>query len=247
VCRVVDLQHVSRRAARPRWLVAVGAAALLLSVWAGAVPGAVRAISMPEAREVVQQGYDDTENPTSSQILASPFRSRDPAGATEAVLGYLVMAGLALVVVVGLWLVVRHLLRPSEREPLAAPDAAVDLDLEELARAVSTGAQDRLAALAEGTPAQGVIAAWTHLEASVHAAGVSLPVSRTSTEVTVEVLRHFPVDRAVLGDLAGLYREARWSRHPMTEEDRERAAAAYRALDDAVRAPTPPPVGRDRG
>ena len=244
---MVDLKELATASARPRWLVAIGSLALVLAIWAGSVPGAVRAISMPDAGEVVQQGYDDTENPTSSQILASPFRSRGPSGDVEALLGYVVMGGLALFVAVGLWLLVRHLLRPSDREPLAAPDAALDLDLEELARSVASGTDDRLEALAAGTPAQGVIAAWAHLEASVHAAGVVLPVSRTSSEVTLEVLRSFSVDHEALGDLAELYREARWSGHALTEDDRDRAGAAFRALDAAVRAAATPAGRPTRG
>jgi hypothetical protein len=64
--------------------------------------------------------------------------------------------------------------------------------------------------------------------------------------VSVDVLRRFAVDPETLTTLAGLYREARWSRHPLTEDDRARAAAAYRTLDADVRAATPAP-GAPRG
>ena len=104
---------------------------------------------------------------------------------------------------------------------------------------MSGDASQRLDALSVGTPAQGIIAAWTHLEATLHEAGVPLPPSRTSTEVSLDVLRRFSVDEATLRTLADLYREARWSRHPLTEDDRSRAAAAYGALDAALRAGMP--------
>ena len=64
------------------------------------------------------------------------------------------------------------------------------------------------------------------------------------------MLTRFAVAPDVLRTLADLYREARWSRHPLTEADRATAATAYRALDADLRAivtadtlPAPPPVG----
>ena len=107
----------------------------------------------------------------------------------------------------------------------------------------------RLESLSYGTPAQGIIAAWARLEATLRDVGVPLSASRTASEVCVEVLARFDVAPDALRTLADLYREARWSRHRLTEEDRARAAAAYRALDADLRAivtartsPAPPPV-----
>ena len=61
------------------------------------------------------------------------------------------------------------------------------------------------------------------------------------------MLRRFSVDPDTLRTLAALYREARWSHHPLTEDDRARAAAAYRALDADVRAGMPQPSPARRG
>ena len=114
---------------------------------------------------------------------------------------------------------------------------------------MSADAEQRLESLSYGTPAQGIIAAWTRLEATLHDVGVPLPASRTAGEVCVEVLARFAVAPDALRTLADLYREARWSRHPLTEADRATAATAYRALDADLRAivtarrsPAPPPV-----
>jgi hypothetical protein len=112
---------------------------------------------------------------------------------------------------------------------------------------VSGDASERLDALSAGTPAEGIIAAWTHLEATLHETGLALPPSRTSTEVSLDVLRRFPVDETTLRTLADLYREARWSKHPLTEDDRSRAAAAYGALDAALRAGMPQASRGSRG
>ena len=137
----------------------------------------------------------------------------------------------------------RRLARTARPRVADAPD----LDLEALALAVSGDASQRLDALSVGTPAQGIIAAWTHLEATLHETGLPLPPSRTSTEVSLDVLRRFSVDEATLRTLADLYREARWSRHPLTEDDRSRAAAAYGALDAALRAGMPQGTRGTRG
>jgi hypothetical protein len=115
-----------------------------------------------------------------------------------------------------------------------AVDAAPVLDLAALSVAVAADAPERAAALSSGTPAQGVIAAWTRLEGTLLEAGVPLPASRTSSETTFDVLRHFSVDPATLNTLADLYREARWSRHALTEKDRARAVEAYAALVTAI-------------
>jgi hypothetical protein len=233
---------------RPRWVVAIGGATLAAAVWASATPGAVRAITAPPRRPVVQQGYDDTPNFTASELLGAKFVGpRRAAQGVEGVIGYVIVGSLALLVAVCLWVTVRQLLDRTERPDLAAVDPGVDVDLEELARSVAAGAEDRLVALSAGTPAEGVVAAWTLLEASVHAAGVPLSASRTSSEVAVEVLRRFPVDDTTLRGLAELYREARWSRHPLTEDDRTRAAEAYRTLGAAVSATAPSSRGRARG
>jgi hypothetical protein len=133
----------------------------------------------------------------------------------------------------------------EDRTPEVAD--ATDLDLEALALAVSGDASERLDALSAGTPAEGIIAAWTHLEATLHETGLALPPSRTSTEVSLDVLRRFPVDETTLRTLADLYREARWSKHPLTEDDRSRAAAAYGALDAALRAGMPQASRGSRG
>ena len=113
------------------------------------------------------------------------------------------------------------------------------------------GAAERLDALMTGTPAPGIIAAWAHLEGSLQDAGVPLPVSRTSSEVSLEVLSRFTVDPERVHTLAALFREARWSRHRFTEDDRAAAASAYRDLDADLRAqlrrPVPQGIRRQRG
>lgn len=249
---MLDVRDVLLRLGRPRGILLVGALGLLVALWAAAVPrppGTVSdAVFGGPSR---QRGYDDTANPTVSEMLGSAYRGpREGASVLEGVLGYAVFAMLVGILVVCLVLVVRAFLAVRDRPPPPA-DEAPDLDLEALAVAVAAGSDERLAALTAGTPAEGVIAAWAHLEAALHAAKVPLPPSRTSTEVTLDVLRRFDVDDGTLRRLAALYREARWSHHPLTEDDRSAAASAYRDLEAAVRSapagPAVPPGAGRRG
>ncbi|HSO65454.1 MAG TPA: DUF4129 domain-containing protein [Ornithinibacter sp.] len=217
---------------------ALGVLTLLFVVWAAAIPRPERVIPGLRGGPGVRQIGADDELPGGMGDF-----DRDVSGGTgattsdtvAAIVGWtavgLVVAGAAL----GLVLLVRAWWRGRDRRTPAAADAP-GLDLEALAVAVTADASDRLSALSAGTPAEGIVAAWSHLEATLREAGVPLPPSRTSSEVSLDVLRRYPVDPATLATLAGLYREARWSHHPLTEADRARAATAYRALDADQRA-----------
>lgn len=102
------------------------------------------------------------------------------------------------------------------------PAAAVDVVPEALLEAAVEG--ERL--VARGVPSDAVIAAWVALEDACRAAGIRDDQSRTSTELVTAVLRSHRVERAPLDTLGGLYREARFSTHPIGEEHRSAARAA---------------------
>lgn len=216
---------------------AMGVLTLLFVVWAAAIPRPERVIpGLREGLEVRQVGANDELPGGGGDLEVTPSGQAGLAvGDTIGqVLGWAAVALVVLVAVLGLVIVLRALLARDHRTPAAAD--APDLDLEAVAVAVSGDASDRLAALSAGTPAEGIVAAWSHLEATLREAGVPLPPSRTSSEVSLDVLRRYAVDPETLSTLAGLYREARWSHHPLTEADRARAAAAYRSLDADLRA-----------
>ena len=221
--------------------------ALLAVVWAAAVPRPERVIpSLRPGLEVDQEapaegfgGYDPDV-----PVARDPTGGAETSDALAALLGWGAFVLVGLMAGVALWFLVRYLVASArERRRPLPPDVVADLDLDVLAVAVATGAGGRMDALSAGTPAEGVIAAWVHLEATLHEAGVPLAPSRTSTEVALDVLRRFAVDPVTLRTLADLYREARWSRHELTEDDRVRAGEAYRALDADVRAGLPQTQG----
>ena len=222
---------------------------LLVVVWAAAAPRPARVIpGLHDDALVEQQAAADTfatfDPDLSLKRVPGPWNQTSDAVAL--VLGWATIAVLVAGAAFCVFLMVRAWLAGREDRTPPVADAP-DLDLEALALAVSGDASQRLDALSAGSPAEGIIAAWTHLEATLHEAGLPLPPARTSTEVSVDVLRRFSVDETTLRTLADLYREARWSRHPLTEDDRGRAAAAYGSLDAALRGGMPERSRSGRG
>lgn len=127
---------------------------------------------------------------------------------------------LAAVVIIVLVAVGRALVdRWRTREVAEDQVAAADIVPEVLLEAVLEGERQ----LERGTPANAVIAAWVALEDACRAAGVRDDDSRTAAELVTAVLRSHRVDRAPLDTLAALYREARFSSHPIGEDKRSTA------------------------
>jgi hypothetical protein len=91
-------------------------------------------------------------------------------------------------------------------------------------------AEARLALLREGEPRNAIVACWVDLEDSASAAGLPRHPAETSAEYTVRVLHTWDIAPAALGGLAELYREARYSRHPVTEAHRARASEQLTAV-----------------
>ena len=226
---------------RPPYVAALGVLTLLVVVWAAGAPRPARVIAGPHDDAILEQeaaadGFATFDADLTLERVPGPWN--EVSDGLALVLGWATIAVLVLGAGFCVFVMVRSVLAGREARTPTAADAP-DLDLEALALAVASDTSQRLDALSAGTPAQGIIAAWNHLEATLHEAGLPLPPSRTSTEVSLDVLRRFSVDEATLRTLADLYREARWSRHPLTEDDRSRAAAAYGALDAALRAGMP--------
>jgi hypothetical protein len=100
--------------------------------------------------------------------------------------------------------------------------------LADVAESITADAAAQREALQTGAPRDAIVACWLRLETSVVAAGVERRPSDTSTELVERVLADHQVNPTSLAALAGLYREARFSEHEMTEASR---ATAISALD----------------
>jgi len=101
-------------------------------------------------------------------------------------------------------------------EPVPAP--------EPLAEALAAGAR---ALREDPDPRTAIIACYAAMERSLADAGSPAEAADTPAEVLTRATAGGLVSSSCAGTLTGLFRRARYSRHPMTEDDR---AAAMEAL-----------------
>lgn len=95
--------------------------------------------------------------------------------------------------------------------------------------AIEEGADEQRALLTtQGEPRNAIVACWHRFEQQASGAGVVRQPWQTTAEFVLEVLDLVGADRGAVARLADLYREARFSDHPITDEHRR---AALDALD----------------
>lgn len=117
----------------------------------------------------------------------------------------------------------RQRIEGLERRPV---DEADDL----VALLEATSDEVRYLALSEGDPRNAVVACWVALEDAVHRSGLSPLRSETAAELATRVLARYQVDEAAITTLSEAYREARFSRHPVSEEQRTLAVGALEQI-----------------
>lgn len=199
------------------------AATLLLAAWVSAAgPVGVFARQDFSGKESGTPGKDFgyvTAPPRIGDGLrGSDVRRSDPWLVTLVELAMKLV--LVVVVVIVLVAIGRALLdRWRRRELLEDQVAVADIVPEVLLEAALEGERR----LSRGTPTNAVIAAWVALEDACRTAGVRDDPSRTAAELVTTVLRSYRVDRSPLDTLAALYREARFSAHPIGEDQRTTA------------------------
>jgi hypothetical protein len=145
-------------------------------------------------------------------------------------IGTFALALIAVAILVLLW---RS--RPTRREREVEEFGPDMTFLPEVADAVIDDAEDQLTALREGSPRNAIVACWMRLEQSIERAGLPIRPSDTSAELVVRALSRYPLDRPAIDGLAALYREARFSRHDITEPMREAALDALARLHGGLR------------
>ncbi|HEX6756428.1 MAG TPA: DUF4129 domain-containing protein [Mycobacteriales bacterium] len=179
--------------------------------------------------------------PAASRPYRQPDRATSGARAQSAsapsaivliVLGVLVLV-LVLLAILLSFVVQRVRMRASiRRYRRTGPDrlgpAPGTPDPVALAAAVEAGLRD----LEEGSPGEGVIACWVQLERAAEDAGAGRAAPETPSELAGRLIDTHGVTAGPLVRLAGLYREARYSTHPVPESARTRA----RSLLEEVRA-----------
>jgi hypothetical protein len=153
--------------------------------------------------------------------------TRAPAGhATSAALvGLVAGSAVALLLVAPAAVVVRRRRARRARQALV-PDAAAR---------VGSGLRRSLADLeSEQDPRLAVERAYARMEESLGAIELSRALDETPTEFTARVLRVLGASVAAASDLTGLFEIARFSDHPMDEDDRRRAIASVRRVEAEV-------------
>lgn len=143
-------------------------------------------------------------------------------------LGLLLLAGIVALLRAGTWPRLfrrRNMALSPPGEPLPDVAAAVREDTDRLRDTLRTG-----------TPRNAIVDCWIRLEDTVMTAGVTVRGSDTSSELTARVLARHGVDPEAIRSLAALYREARFSRHAITEAMRERALDALGRVHDSLSA-----------
>ena len=92
-----------------------------------------------------------------------------------------------------------------------------------VAEAIAGDAAAQLASLREGTPRNGIVACWAHFERQAEQAGVHPLPWETSSEFALRILEMVRADTSAVSGLAELFREARFSEHEVTEQQRGHA------------------------
>jgi len=201
-------------------------ATLLLAAWVSAAgPVGVfarRDFTGPEAKAPGEEyGPGPIPSATNQGLKTASVRVSDPF--LVSLVSFALKLVLAVVVIVVLVAIGRAL---RDRWAMRADSTVEEATVDVLPEVLLEGAREGEQVLTRGTPANAVVAAWVALEDAVRSVGVRDDDSRTSAELVTTVLRSYRVDRAPLDTLSALYREARFSRHPIGEDQRTAAREA---------------------
>ncbi len=219
---------------RGQGLLGAGVATLLLAAWVSATgPVAIfaRADLTTFRAKAPGEDYGSTQVTRSEGRVSSTVPGQDQP-LLVAIVTWTARVLLALVVLALLVAAARAVWTWWRTRAAPVMEATDDLLVPEV---LLRGAREGEELLARGTPANAVVAAWVTLESAVRAVGVRDDATRTSAELVTVVLRSYSVDRAPLDTLAALYREARFSTHPIGEELREQAREALQQVQLELR------------
>lgn len=242
--RARRLDPTDRRAATVLVAALVASALALLLVVSSS--GSVEVWSEPPPGEL--PAFEPTEGlPADGPSVGQGERPAPPPEAPNTWWTKALAVVLGLLLVRWAWIVIsfwaQALRRRRERTPTLDsgfdvlpgrdPDVAVAFDLDA-----------RLAVLREGDPRNAIVACWSQLEQDAAAVGLPRMAAETSLEYTQRVFAAAEVDRAATLELAELYREARFSDHPVENARRARAVDALQRIHASLRVRTPDAAGR---
>ena len=150
-----------------------------------------------------------------------------PAGhPTSTTLTWLVVGSAAALLLIAPAAVVIRRRRARRARQALVPDAAARVG-SDLRRSLADLESER-------DPRLAVERAYARMEESLGAIELSRAPDETPTEFTARVLRVLGASAAAASDLTGLFEIARFSDHPMDEDDRRRAIASVRRVEAEV-------------
>lgn len=147
-----------------------------------------------------------------------------------------------------LWLLYRGVRRLwqawTERERRDPRPQRVEFDVledpEELAEEIRDDFDAQLRLLLDGHARNAIVACWSRFEEQADRAGLARHAWETSSEFTIRVLDLVSADEAAVTRLERLYREARFSEHPVGEDHRQAAVEALEAIHLSLRSRVSP-------
>lgn len=242
-------------------LTAVGAVAgtvlvLLLAVWAASI-GPDGVFSGPGPVPVETSRTPSPAVPTANELPEPPAQEAAESDEFSTPSAWLKVIALLSQITTGLiamYAAFRALIwlrrRLSQRQRREAPPPEMDIEileeqvLDEVVEAIVSGASGQREVLLVGEPRNAIVACWHRLEVGADRAGVRRESWETSAEFTLRMLDRVSADPEALAELAGLYREARFSEHVLEEEARARAIGALDRIHAGLSAR--PGAGRRR-
>jgi hypothetical protein len=234
------------RAGTTAVLAVLGAAALLLVLvtWAASI-GPDRVVSGGHVNQIRpdEPTQSASQSPADDPVQdALDGKRGEPPGWLGAIaLGLeLLTAGVVLFLLGRLLRKLRQLWKGRTRR--RRPPRPEDVEFEVLGaearvtEAMSEDAEEQRALLAvAGEPRNAIVECWHRFEQQAVRAGVQRRQWQTTAEFVLGALDLVGADRGAVGRLADLYREARFSDHPMTDEHRRRALEALDAIHLSLR------------
>ena len=138
--------------------------------------------------------------------------------------------GVALLVLARLRLVRRRRQVSRRAGPRASLGAGDELPLLEEEPGLTTALDEGTRSIGEGSPRNAIVATWVRLEQAVEGERFPHRPEETPSELVERALSSYLLDGDAIHRLVALYREARFSKHPVTEEHRREASECLRRL-----------------
>ena len=219
--------------------VVAAAGLVLLATWAATVgPGDVlRRDGSPPAFQTPTGGPPVSLGTAEADPDQQPRAERDGVSVDGAVVATVVRLVVAALVALVTLAVGRRLLaawrrRPPRLEPELVPDDGPDPPSgpARLRASLEAALAEQEQRLETGTARNAVVECWHELEQAAAGQGLPRRPAETTAEFTLRLLDAAASDRGAATRLADLYREARFSEHPVGEQQRSEARSALAVL-----------------